>query len=307
MKPPQVTAVIVSYNRRALLERCLISISNQSQCADRIVVVDNASTDSTVTWLREWIPANLPGGELLALDKNTGGAGGFSIGLKHAIESGADWVWMMDDDAAPHPTALDELMKVAIDRANVYGSAAVNGSHMAWTITQTAPTLRTIDDLADLPDRTEVEFLPFLGILVHRDLVAKIGLPDASFFIAADDVEYCLRARRAGARVVIAGRSQIEHPRTQRRVKRVLGFDVVYLSLAPWKRYYDTRNRLLIARKYYGLRLFTQTIPGSFVRLFTSLIHEPNKSTQLWAWCCGMTDGLLGIKGNRHLKWGIRL
>ncbi|MBS0433267.1 MAG: hypothetical protein JSS21_12810, partial [Proteobacteria bacterium] len=97
----------------------------------------------------------------------------------------------------------------------------------------------------------------------------------------------------------------IEHPRTQLTELRLFGRRVAYLSLPPWKRYYDTRNRLLIARKYYGLRLLTQTIPGSFVRLFAALAREPRKGAQFRAWCCGMFDGLLGIKGKRHGKWGI--
>jgi GT2 family glycosyltransferase len=142
--------------------------------------------------------------------------------------------------------------------------------------------------------------------MIHRSLVGKIGLPDSGFFIAADDIEYCMRAERAGARIIIAGRSHIEHPKSDRYTAKVLGRSLICLRLAPWKRYYDTRNRLLIARKYYGLRLLTQTVPGSCVRLFAALRYEPRKAAQFWAWCCGMFDGLLGIKGKRHERWGIR-
>jgi GT2 family glycosyltransferase len=141
--------------------------------------------------------------------------------------------------------------------------------------------------------------------MIHRELVETIGLPDAGYFIAADDIEYCIRAERSGAQLIVAGRSQIEHPKSEIYEVRLPGRRLICLRLPPWKRYYDTRNRLLIARKYYGIRLLTQTIPGSFVRLLATMLNEPCKGAQLWAFFAGMVDGLLGIKGRRHTKWGI--
>jgi len=142
--------------------------------------------------------------------------------------------------------------------------------------------------------------------MIHRSLVDKIGLPDPGYFIAADDVEYCMRAVRSGARIFIAGQSRIEHPQAQTYLARLPGRELVCLRLPPWKRYYDTRNRLLIAREYYGVRLWTQTIPGSLLRLLACLIHEGRRPAQCWAFLAGFIDGLLGRKGRRHLAWGIR-
>ncbi|PTU30672.1 glycosyltransferase family 2 protein [Stenotrophobium rhamnosiphilum] len=300
-----ITAVVVSFSRIKLLKRCLAALSNQTLSPDSILIVDNASTDGTQQWLRDWLPENLPRAELVSLTDNRGGAGGFSEGLRIAVERNCSWTWMMDDDAEPHPTALAELMKVASDSNNVYGSLATKGADTSWTTTLLDPPKRVVDLAADVPNQSRVQSLPFLGFLVHRDLVMKIGLPDADYFIAADDIEYCMRAERAGSKLIIAGRSLIEHPKSDRYTAKLPGRDLICLKLAPWKRYYDTRNRLLIARKYYGIKLFTQTIPGSFVRLIAALIYEPRKLAQLWAFTAGMIDGLLGIKGRRHQKWGI--
>lgn len=300
-----VTAVIVTFNRRALLEKCLLGIATQTRAPDTVLVVDNASTDGTPTWAAQWLPHRLPQAKLIALQQNTGGAGGFSEGLRAAVEGGADWVWMMDDDAEPHVDALAELIKVASDSANAYGSLATNGDATSWLMTLLSDRPVTTSRVGDIPATAKVQMLPFLGFMIHRDLVKKIGLPDAGFFIAADDVEYCLRARKAGAMIIVAGDSHIEHPKSRPYKVKLLGHVVTALELPPWKRYYDTRNRLLIARKYYGPRLLTRTIPGSFVRLFAALLKEPRKTAQFWAWCCGMFDGLLGIKGRRHEKWGI--
>lgn len=302
---PLIAAVVVTFNRRTLLEKCLSAIAAQTRQPNVFLIVDNASTDGTRAWLTKWLPDHAPHAKLAALDQNTGGAGGFSEGLRLALVDGADWVWMMDDDAEPHPEALEELMKVADNSADVYGSLAVQNDDTSWTTTLLGESQRVVDKSADVPTHSRVQSLPFLGFLIHRDLVSKIGLPDAGYFIAADDIEYCMRAERAGAKIIIAGKSHIEHPKSDRYIARVPGRQLVCLKLPPWKRYYDTRNRLLIARKYYGGKLVTHTIPGSFVRLLAALIHEPRKLPQLWAFTAGLVDGLLGLKGKRHEKWGI--
>lgn len=303
---PPVCAVVVTYNRRELLLCCLTALCRQSRPPNRIIVVDNASTDGTPEAMTAYAKHAGVQVEYVRLEVNTGGAGGFKHGLQQAVSAGAQWVWLMDDDAEPHPAALAELMTVATNPTDIYGSVATHGEDVCWNTTLLEPEKRVVNHLAQMPDRAHVQSLPFLGFLIHCDLVRTIGLPDDGFFIAADDIEYCLRAQRAGAQIIIAGKSHIEHPKTDIRVWRILGTSISYLSLSPWKRYYDTRNRILIARKYYGLRLLTQTIPGSFVRLFVALRFEPRKLAQFGAFCAGLVDGLLGIKGRRHIWWGIR-
>ena len=302
MSSPTITAIIVTYNRKKLLERCLSAITTQTRRPDAVLVIDNASTDGTPAWLHKWMPLHLPQATLIALDQNTGGAGGFAAGMKLAFENGAEWVWMMDDDAEPHPEALEQLMRVATDPSHVYGSLAVCGDETSWLTTVLNPPLGEVERPEDVPEHAEVQSLPFLGFLIHRDLVARIGLPDTGYFIAADDVEYCVRAQHAGAKIIMASRSRIEHPKSRPYKVKVLGRTLTCLALPPWKRYYDTRNRLLIARRHYGIKLFTQTIPGSLVRLFAALWQEPDRPAQLRAFCAGFWDGLWGIKGKRHEK-----
>lgn len=300
-----VTVVVVTYNRLSLLKRCISALQAQTCTPATMIVVNNASTDGTQRYIDDLAGEHPNQIRAMHLDENTGGAGGFSEGLRLALANGGDWIWMMDDDAEPHSEALQELMKVADNPANLYGSLAVNGGDTSWSTTLLGKDQRVVDKAADVPDRSRVQSLPFLGFLVHRDLVNRIGLPDAGYFIAADDIEYCMRAERAGAEIIIAGKSRIEHPKSDRYIARVPGRNLVCLKLPPWKRYYDTRNRLLIARKYYGIKLVTQTIPGSFMRLWAALAHEPRKLSQLWAFTAGFVDGLLGLKGKRHSKWGI--
>lgn len=297
---------MVTHNRSGLLQRCLEALGRQTTKPDWLLLVDNASTDDTRQMLKTGGWFDRPDFELLALSNNGGGAGGFAAGMAKAASTGPIWIWMMDDDAEPHPDALEELKKIADDPRHVYGSLAVNGNDTSWVTTILDESIRIAETSSSVPARARVQSLPFLGFLIHSQLVGKIGLPDAGYFIAADDVEYCIRAERAGAEIIVAGRSRIEHPKSDRYVARVTGRSLTCLRLPPWKRYYDTRNRLLIARKYYGIKILTQTIPGSFVRLLAAMVHEPRKFAQLWAFTAGFSDGLLGLKGRRHEKWGIR-
>lgn len=301
-----IFSIVVTFNRRDLLRKALQAHMAQKLQPSCLLIVDNASSDGTRDMLHTegWI--DMPNIKLLALTENMGGAGGFAAGLQHALTNGADWVWMMDDDAEPHSDALEQLMRVATDPMQVYGSLAVCGNQTSWLTTVLNPPLGEVERPEDVPEHAEVQSLPFLGFLIHRDLVARIGLPDAGYFIAADDVEYCVRAQRAGAKIIMAGRSRIEHPKSRPYKVKVLGRTLTCLALPPWKRYYDTRNRLLIARKHYGIKLFTHTIPGSLVRLFAALWQEPDRLAQLRAFCAGFWDGLWGIKGKRHEKWGIK-
>lgn len=300
-----IAAIVVTYNRRDLLIECLNALIKQTRKPDRIFIVDNASSDGTLELLREQGWASHPKADLLELKVNTGGAGGFSAGLARMLESGLEWAWMMDDDAVPHPDALAELMRVARVPDNVYGSLAVDGEETSWLVTFEGSGKST-RQRTEVPMEAEVASLPFLGFMIHRSLVTRLGLPDSGLFIAADDIEYCVRARHAGSRIIIAGKSLIDHPRSLTYEIRIPGYALTALRLPPWKRYYDTRNRLLIARKYYGFRLLTQTIPGSMLRMAGALCKEPQKGAQLKAFCAGFIDGILGRKGRRHENWGIQ-
>src|SRR5437867_8578812 len=124
-----VCAVVVTHDRRDLLRECLAGLEAQTRPPDTILVVDNASTDGTAAMLH----GEFPDVAVRRLDENEGGAGGFHEGLHEAFERGHEWLWLMDDDTVPSPTALERLLD-ARDRASALGQPPLLlASRVLWT------------------------------------------------------------------------------------------------------------------------------------------------------------------------------
>ena len=206
--PGVVWAVVVTFNRRELLEQCLDALAAQTRPPDRVVVVDNASTDGTGAWL-----AARDGVHVIALPENRGSSGGFHAGLAAAHAAGADWAWLMDDDTIPRPDALEQLLDADTD-AIVRASAAVwkDGRLHPMNV----PGFER-DAVAPLVEAAGAGVLPlrtatFVSLLVHRRAVDAFGLPDTRFFLWSDDIEYTARITKGpGTRAVLVARSVVEH------------------------------------------------------------------------------------------------
>ena len=100
-----VIAVVVTFNRQQLLSECIAALRNQTRKVDKILVINNGSTDDTINWLN-----NQADIEFFSQD-NVGSAGGFYTGIKMAYDSGYSWIWLMDDDGYPKADALEMLLE----------------------------------------------------------------------------------------------------------------------------------------------------------------------------------------------------
>lgn len=253
----RVVAVVVTWNRRALLERVVRAVDAQTRPPDELIVVDNASTDGSAD-LVEGLGLQVPL-TVLAMPSNTGGAGGFHAGLEAAMHGGADLVWLMDDDGLPPPDCLETLL--AHDgQLDFWGPAVVaeqDGSRLCFPIRLPGRAM-VVHALADV-ERAAVQGLvhgvviPFNGVLVTRELVSRIGLPRQEFFIWGDDVEYLWRAKRAGARVATVVASHFAHPATDDLgTPMVFGRTTYNHSPSDLKHYCLVRNNITNLREYVG-------------------------------------------------------
>ena len=210
---PSVCTVVVTYNRRALLHECLGALEAQTRRADRVLVVDNASTDGSPEMVREEHPA----AELLELETNLGSAGGFAAGMRAAHAGGADWLWLMDDDTIPSPTALEALL-AARERLEGFAEPLLLSSRVVWSDGRLHPMNMQVfkRDPAHYLACCERGVLPvrtatWVSLLVHREAVERCGVPLEHFFIWSDDVEYTARLTRHGPTGFAVPASVAEH------------------------------------------------------------------------------------------------
>ena len=195
-----VWAVVVTYNRRELLQECLAALQAQERAADHVLVVDNASTDGTP----EMVRAEHPWVELMELPDNQGGAGGFHEGLKAAHAAGAEWIWLMDDDTIPTPQALRRLLEAREQVPAGEPAPLLLASKVVWKDGSIHPMN------APGYERNRVERLvagcehglmplrccTFVSLMVHRDAIDRHGLPFKHYFIWSDDIEFTARILR---------------------------------------------------------------------------------------------------------------
>jgi rhamnopyranosyl-N-acetylglucosaminyl-diphospho-decaprenol beta-1,3/1,4-galactofuranosyltransferase len=245
-----VAIVVVTYNRAGLLLRMLGALAASQRRPD-------ASTDHTKTVLDGARDAHsdLPL-QVIRPETNLGGAGGFHLGVEAAYEQGFERIWLMDDDVLPAPDCLGVLMDVDEDclmavREDTSGHL-VEKAAVTFDLRnplrikpKTAMVETTYGERAAMPDKVELENVAFEGFMVRRRVVEQIGLPDPDFFIFYDDVDYALRARRAGFRIW-AVRDAV--------LVRQLGFDQQH-DLGGWKGYYMYRNLFTVHRRYGENRL----------------------------------------------------
>jgi len=243
-----VAIVVVTYNRADLLAPMLEGLRRLERPPEAVIVIDNASTDHTGDVLAQ---AHVPGLQVVRSAQNLGGAGGFHLGLKTAYDQGFDRIWLMDDDVVPAPDCLTVLL--AQDEPCL---AAVREDSAGRLVEKAAVRFDLRNPLAvrpktdmvetvfgrrdDMPARVAIENVAFEGFMVRREVVARIGLPDPSYFIFYDDVDFALRARRAGY-TIWAIRDAV--------LVRQLDFSQQH-DLAGWKGFYMYRNLFAVHFRY---------------------------------------------------------
>lgn len=203
-----VAAVIVTFNRLDKLKTVIASIKAQSHAPSTLVVVDNASTDGTGAYLEDLkLPFNV---DIVSLPKNTGGAGGFSAGMRRGYELGADFVWVMDDDGYPEPDALERLISGFDAAAGELGEqmpfACSVVKYIDGTICEMNNPVPTWDWgrlLAIGQNSVMVTRCSFVSVLIPRWALERYGLPYKEYFIWFDDAEYTLRLSRECAGVQV--------------------------------------------------------------------------------------------------------
>jgi rhamnopyranosyl-N-acetylglucosaminyl-diphospho-decaprenol beta-1,3/1,4-galactofuranosyltransferase len=294
----RVCAVVATYNRRHLLTECLAAVQGQSRPVQQILVVNNASADGTAKMLR----AKFPAATVINLAQNIGCAGGYHTAMRWAFEHGYDWIWCVDDDGRPAADCLAHLLKEAAPNTiRIPLLQDPTGRRFGATRWLRGKSIDVAETVADAQSPLEGDFLfAFAGALIARDIVERIGLPNKDFFFAFEDAEYTLRAwRQADTKSVMVPTAIYEHPFYGAvETKQFLWWRHARYPRAPWKHYYDTRNRLYtltrIAPDPIALARYLQNQARGFVG---DLLFEEDRWLRARLRLRGIRDGLRGQLG----------
>jgi GT2 family glycosyltransferase len=246
MKSLEATVIVLNWNGLTDTLECLESLARMDYPACEVVVVDNGSTDGSVSVIRERFPMVT----MLENSENLGYAGGNNVGLRHALAHRAEYALLLNNDTAVAPDFLSLLVEAAeadpaigiagptiyyFDQPNVIWSA---GGAIDWRRGWNWMVGLDEEDTGQFGAAPRpVDFVTGCALLISRQALETAGPLDERFFMYYEEVEWCVRVARAGFGVRHVPAARIWHkiaPQTQ--------------AISPFVHYYMTRNRLLFLK-----------------------------------------------------------
>jgi hypothetical protein len=216
---PLVYIIILNWNGKEDTIACLRSIERVKYPNFSVILVDNASSDGTV----EYVKDKFPSVKIIANSENLRFAGGNNVGIKYALERNADYVLLLNNDTEVAPDFLPELVRAAENDKSI-GIAGpkiyyYEGNKMIWFAGGKVEFWKgwishigiREPDYGQYDFAREVDYITGCCMLVKREVIEKIGKLDESFFIYGEDADWSLRASRAGYSLVYVPSSIIWH------------------------------------------------------------------------------------------------
>lgn len=231
---PLVGIVVLNFNGESCLLACLSSLSRLDYGNFFVVVVDNASGDSSIASAQ----ASFPAYTYIRNAENKGFAGGMNVGMKAAFAAGAEWVWLFNNDATAEVSALKILMAVGeqVSRAGLLSPRISGAMGELWFGKGKVNALRMRAEHV-LPSKQELgktfypsEFLTGCALLVKREAFECVGDLDDRFFLYYEDVDFSVRVRAAGFQVLVVPGAQVFHGEQSRENSQKL-YHLVYSGL----------------------------------------------------------------------------
>lgn len=237
--------VVVTYNRLALLKECIEHISNQTNKQfDNVIIVNNASTDATKDFLENIVNEKI---NIIHLNENIGGAGGFYEGMKKAYELDVDWILLIDDDAILEYNFLsnmNQFIERDENRTLAYGCKVLTNNEL-YTGHRLIKKFKNLFLLEKVKENEykkpyfDCDSATFCGLLLSKEIIQKCGLPIKDYFIWADDTEYCTRIEKY---------SKIRNINSAVLNHKTNGTFATF----SWKKYYGARNQVHMVKKHYN-------------------------------------------------------
>lgn len=248
MTQPLVVTIILNTNRRADTLDCLQSLTQNAYANLDILVLDNHSTDGSVAA----IEAAFPQVSIINLTQNLGYAGNNNVGIQAAMDKGADWVFVLNEDTVLAPDCLQKMVEVGESDPQIGIVGPLVYHHDEPDIIQTAGGVfgrnwEAFHLAENEPDEGQfkqphfVDWISGCGILVRRSVIEQLGMIDERYFYFWEETEWCLRAGKGGWKIINVPEAKLWHKGVQRDYQP-----------KPSVTYYATRNRLLTLAKHHA-------------------------------------------------------
>ena len=246
---PKVSIVILNWNGYAVTRDCLESLSRLDYPNSEVLLVDNGSHDGSPDRLASEFPAF----RVIRNPKNLGFTGGNNVGICHALQRGADYVLLLNNDTVVDHAFLSRLIEAGESDARI---GALNpkiyyyepprkiwyagGSFSFWFGIARHIGGRKLDQ-GRWDEPKQVSFITGCAFLIKSSVVRQVGLLDDTFFYSCEDTDWTIRALRAGYKCMYVPSAVLWHKES---------FDVKKNAGRAFRDYYNARNGLLLARKH---------------------------------------------------------
>lgn len=290
---PAVAIIILTWNRRDVTLKCLRSLRELTYPNCEVIVVDNASSDDTVAYVRQ----NFPSVTLIENEKNLGFAAGCNVGIRRALAKGADYIFLLNNDTivprdllhrmlasaedAPDEVAVFSPMLYYLDEPDVLW---FSGSSRHW-LTLEVMGFGPLGPRRDFSQRqnVNVDYIFGTAMLLRASALRRVGLFDEDFFLYYEDMDLCLRMKRAGYDLHIVPEAQVGHQ-----------VSASTREMSATRYYHKARSSVIFFRKHTGWIRRAFVVPyrlGSALRTLGRLLLRRQVGTSR-AFLRGLWDGL---------------
>lgn len=302
--------VLVTYNRLEKLKIALERYDKQIYLPEYIIIVNNNSNDGTYEYIEDWKKEKKTYKKhVINLTQNIGGSGGFYEGIKYALTLNCEWIWVSDDDAFLELNALrnakdfiDKHQKLSKECSAICGQVINNKkTDYAHRRTVNRKIFKLIEKNSTredyLKEYFEIDLFSYVGTMINKEAINKVGLPIKDFFIFYDDTEHSYRLSKVG-KIICVPTIKIEH-------------DAENSNQLSWKTYYSIRNKMVFHKRHFPHRFyFISYIKKSgkeYIKIFIKfLLRKNTKANKLIIQ--GLKDGKkeqLGLNKTYKPGWKI--
>lgn len=289
----RVHAFMVTYHRVEATIRAIDALLAQTLPPDTLLVVNNGNAEDGVA-----IASTHPAVRLVDAGDNIGPAGGWALAVADILARATDedWILFADEETPPpESTTIERLVEFVLEQFEGDPAVAGVGNVGGRFDRRTGAAVRLDDD--ELVGAVDVDTIggghwPLLRVAAIRTVEA----PDASLFFGFEELEYFLKVREAGGRLLIDGDTWRSLRARHERVGLTTS-DLRSAQPAVWRGYYSTRNSILIARRFGTWQAPWRAAGRGGARTLRALARR--RGREAWAHACGVADGALGRRGRR--------